>query len=75
MPQDPSRVRISIPDAIEAEVMLQLNRLGGMITSIEQETASRTAIDGTIPKKHIGDFKAWLDSFSSGQGSVTQGPT
>jgi translation elongation factor EF-G len=70
---DITQIRLSVPESIEAEVMLQLNRLGGEITSIECEADSRTAIAGTVPQKCVADFWAWLQAYSDGRGMLSDG--
>jgi translation elongation factor EF-G len=65
-------IRASVPEAIESDVMQELNRLDGKITSIEREQHSRTAIRATVPKKSVADFRAWLKSYSSGQGFLSE---
>ena len=72
MPQDVTHIRASVPEAIEAEVIQQIVRLGGVITSIEREADSRTVVGGTVPKKSVADFRSWLQSSSSGQGLVSE---
>jgi hypothetical protein len=71
-PQETAPIRASVPQQIEAEVMLELNRLGGIITSVEQERDSRTAIVATVPKKHVGDFTVWLHRVSGGHASLSE---
>ena len=73
--QDLTHIRASVSEAIEAEVLLQLNRFGGMITSIQREAHSHTAIARTVPKKCVADFRAWLQSYSSGRGLVSEDQT
>jgi translation elongation factor EF-G len=68
-------IRASVPETIEGDVMSALNRLGGVITTIEREGDSRTTIGSTIPKKHIGKFKDWLQTFSNGRGSFAEDNT
>jgi translation elongation factor EF-G len=75
MSQEITHIRASVPKAIEGDVMGTLNRLGGVITTIERESDSRTAIGSTIPTKHIDEFKTWLQKFSSGQGSFAEDNT
>jgi translation elongation factor EF-G len=72
MSSDMTQIRCSVPDTIEGEVLLCLNRFGGMITTIEQEANSRTGIGATLPRKHLADFKVWLNSYSSGQSSLSE---
>ena len=75
MPEQLAHIRARVPEAIESEIMLHLNRLGGVITLVEREADSRTAIGATVPKEHVSDFTSWLQRFSGGQGSVTELPT
>lgn len=70
-----THIRASVPEGIEGEVILALNRFGGVITKIEREGDSRTTIGSTVPKKHIAQFKTWLDTFSSGQGLLAEDVT
>jgi translation elongation factor EF-G len=72
MSLDTTHIRASVPELIEGQVMVELNRLGGRITSVERQSDSRTAIGSTVPKKHIDTFKTWLHKFSSGQGSFAE---
>ena len=72
MAEDVAHIRTSVPEALEAEVMLHLNRLGGMITSVECEAESRTAIGSTLPKTRVDDFRSWLQSYSDGRGMVSE---
>jgi translation elongation factor EF-G len=75
MSPETTHIRASVPEAIEGEVMLELSRLGGLITSVERDGDSRTAIVSTVPKKHIDAFKTWLRAFSSEQGSFSEDRT
>ena len=70
-----TKIRVSVPEMIEGQVLARLNLLGGQITFIEIEGDFRSAITSTIPKKYIGEFKTWLDTFSSGQGTFTEDHT
>lgn len=70
-----THIRASVPEGIEGDVMLALNRLGGRITKVEREGDSRTTIGSTVPKEHIAQFKTWLDTFSSGQGTFAEDVT
>jgi hypothetical protein len=70
-----TNIRASVPKMIEVQVMQGLNLLGGEITGIDREGEFRTIITFTIPKKHIGEFKTWLHTFSSGQGTFTEDRT
>ena len=72
---DVTHIRAIVPEAIESEVMLQINRLGGTITLIEREPGSRTAIAGTVSKRDVADFRTWLESYSSGRGLLSEDQT
>jgi hypothetical protein len=72
MAQDIAHIRASVPEALEAEVMLHMNRLGGVITAVERERDSRTGIGATIPKDHIAALKYWLENYSDGSGFLSE---
>jgi hypothetical protein len=72
MAEDFAHIHASVPKIIEGEVMLEINRLAGMITSIERQPDSRTGISATLPKKHLTDFKSWLENYSGSRGSVSE---
>ncbi|MGC9944678.1 MAG: hypothetical protein ABSE48_22880, partial [Verrucomicrobiota bacterium] len=52
--------------------LARLSLLGGQITMIEGEGDLRTVITGTIPKKRISGFKAWILRFSGGQATFEE---
>jgi translation elongation factor EF-G len=70
-----TKIRASVPQLIEGEVMQRLNLLGGQITLIEREGDSRTAIGSTVPKKHMAEVKIWLHTFSNGEGMFEEDHT
>ena len=72
MAEEVAHIRTSVPETLEAEVMQHLNRLGGVITSVEREAESRTSIGSTVPKTRVADFRSWLQSYSDGRGSVSE---
>jgi hypothetical protein len=72
MSLESTHIRASVPELIEGQVLVELNRLGGQITLITKEGDSRTAIGSTLPKMNIDAFKTWLHKFSSGQGSFAE---
>jgi len=73
MADEVAHIRTSVPETLEMEVMQHLNRLGGVITSVECEAKSRTAIGSTLPKTRVAHFKSWLQSYSDGRGKVSEG--
>ena len=66
-----AQIHVSIPNSLAGEVLGELNRLGGTVTSIQQEAESRTRIDESMPAANVATFKAWLMHFSGGQGHVS----
>jgi len=52
--------------------LARLSLLGGQITLIQEEGDLRTIITGTIPKKRISGFKAWILRFSGGQATFEE---
>ena len=75
MSPDTTHIHASFSDTIQGEVIAKVTQLGGVITSIEQVSSSRTAIGSTFPKKHIDEFKMWLHTFSDGQESFSEDHT
>jgi hypothetical protein len=57
---------------MEVDVLLALNRTGGVITDVRKKGEIRTAIGATIPTKNMAEFSAWLKNFSGGQGHISE---
>jgi hypothetical protein len=69
-----SKIRVTVPEAIQVEVMSYLNLLSGVITNIEQGEASWSIIGATLPTGYLQRFKAWLGDFSGGQARIAEDP-
>ena len=67
-----AQIHVNVPDGMVAEVLQELNRLGGSVTGIKQEQGSRTGIDESIPRSSVAMFKIWLMEFSGGQGFISE---
>ena len=74
-PPEIAKIQASFPDAIQGDVLAKLNALRGLITHIEQEDELHTAIRGTLPERYFVSFRDWAESFSEGQGSVSEDQT
>ena len=75
MSEDNANIRVTIPQAMEGEVMLALNRGGGLITNVNKDGEHSTAVDASFPTKGLSAFRAWLQDYSKGQGRISQGPS
>jgi hypothetical protein len=69
-----SKIRATVPETIESEVMSYLVLLSGVITGIEGEQRSRTIISGVLPTGNLPRFKQWLHEFSKGEGQLIEEP-
>lgn len=67
-----TKIRANVPSMIQGQVLPRLSLLGSQITKIGGEDDLRTIIAGTIPKKRMDGFKAWLHRFSGGQGTFEE---
>ena len=66
-------IQVSVPEAVEGEVMLALNRAGGVITDVRREGEHSTAIGAALPAKGLPAFRTWLQDYSKGQGRISEG--
>ncbi len=67
-----SKIHGSVAKAIETEVMLALNRAGGVITDVRRQGQLSTSIGASLPARNVSTFAAWLGDFSQGQGRVSE---
>jgi translation elongation factor EF-G len=72
MPKESASIRVIVPEAIEGEVMLALNRARGVVTLVRREGEHSTCIGAAVPRKGLAGFQAWLQQFSNGQGHVSE---
>jgi translation elongation factor EF-G len=70
----PTKIHVSVSDALEGEVLLALNRVGGVITEVSRKGEHSTGIGATVPSKNVPPFTAWLTEFSKGHGHVSEDP-
>jgi len=70
--QDLIHIYVLVPDALNGEVLLKLNRLGGLATGVIAPQPNWTGIEETLPRTHLPEFKAWLQEYSQGQGEVSE---
>ncbi|MEQ2007201.1 MAG: hypothetical protein ABMA26_10405 [Limisphaerales bacterium] len=70
--EDDGRIRVSVPETIQGDVMGQVNRLGGLITSVDCEPGARITFGATMPGERLVEFRNWLHRSSNGQGAVTE---
>ena len=68
----PTKIHVSVSDALEVEVLLALNRAGGVITELSRQGEHSTSIGATVPSKNVPTFTAWLTDFSKCQGHVSE---
>jgi hypothetical protein len=73
-PEETSRIRVTVPDAIQGDTLGSLNRLRGFIIHIECEMKSWTAIGAILPTENLQQFKTWLHEYSKGQGRILEEP-
>ena len=74
MPEETSKLHVSVSKAIEGEVLGALNRAGGVITGLRRLGELSTGIDVTLPRNNVQGFATWLKAFSNGQGQVSEDP-
>ena len=74
MPEKPANVHVTVPEAIQVEAMLALNRCGGVITTVRSEGKGCTGIGVTISKESLVALKTWLQDHSGGQGRISEVP-
>ena len=72
MPNEKANIQVTVPEAIELEVMLALNRSGGVITDVRREGERYTGIGAAVPKIRLATFRAWLLEFTKGQGRISE---
>ena len=72
MDKESANTRVIVPEAIEGEVMLALNRAHGVVTLVRREAAHLTHIGAALPRNGLAGFQAWLQQFSNGQGHVSE---
>jgi hypothetical protein len=73
-PPEGARIRVSVPQVIERDVLSNLIRLRGVIVNLEIERPSWTAIEALLRSEFVSEFKTWLHDFSKGQGRVSEEP-
>lgn len=73
MPEEKANIRVTIPEAMEGEVMQALNRAGGLIRNVSKEGNHSTAVDAAIPTHGLPGFRAWLEGYTKGQGRISHG--
>lgn len=73
-PPEEAKIRAIVPKAIEGHVLLHLNSLRGVITNIQIEGPTRTAIEALLPSGSVSDFTTWIHNFSKGEGRVSEEP-
>jgi translation elongation factor EF-G len=71
MHDEKANIQVTVPEAIELEVMLALNREGGLITNLRRESSHWTGIEAAVPKSSLASFKSWLQEFTKGQGRIS----
>src|SRR5271165_2292067 len=69
-----SKIRATVPENIQGDVMSYLNLVSGVITNIDQEKRSRSIISGVLPTGYLPGFKQWLHEFSNGEGQIVEEP-
>ena len=72
MPDEKANIQVTVPEAIEQEVMLALNRSGGVITDVRREGEHSTGIGAAVPKSSLATFRGWLQEFTKGQGRISE---
>ncbi len=75
MDRDITNIRVSIPEAVEGDGLLQINKFGGKIISIEREDDSRTGIVAAIPKSNLALLEFSLHMLSGGQARCAEDDT
>jgi translation elongation factor EF-G len=74
MPEKNSKILVSVPEKMEGEVLLALNRADGVITQVRREGELFTGMGATIPTKNVPTFTAWLRQFSNDLGHISEAP-
>jgi hypothetical protein len=72
MPDEKAKIQVTAPEAMELEVMLAVNREGGVITDVRREGDHSTGIGASLPKSSLAGFKAWLHEFTKGQCRISE---
>ena len=63
MPAEKANIHLTVPASVESEVMLAINRAGGIITDLRMEDAGFTAISADVPSETLAAFGAWIQEF------------
>jgi len=67
-------IHVSVSETIEGEVLLALNRAGGVIIEVRRQGELSTGLGATVPTQNLPTFAKWLREFSKDQGHISEGP-
>ena len=71
-PDQEANIHVNVPESLEVEVVLALNRFGGVITDVRREPEHSTGIGASLPREGFATFQGWLQDFSKGQGRISE---
>ena len=67
-----SKIRATVPEAIQVDVISYLNLLSGVLTNIERGQRSWSIVSAILPTGYLPRFKQWLREYSKGQAQIVE---